>query len=726
LINRIAEVGDLMMKKNDGGPPLAGTVLHVTWNLNEVFEGEELILGAYNEIMQMGAKLFLEGLALGETAKRCFPRAVFVGGGTSANWETTKEYDWYVSWAQLGIMITGHIVYIGEHRYTSLAGQKKPDDAWHFWRRDPSDEASPANAIVRDIARDCLMAQKVRSGAHFYDQHECPTSRGPCAIAATALGFPLETGDAYGIGGRASDRSPPRWSEVRKLWKTTEWTESNLPKAQNFAHTPCEIPWRLISGMKCEPGFVTMRMTPSRQDITPRWLLTMGLKRRLDSSIAIGESVIVAGEGQNREIRSALQYLWITHQEINYGFPGMVMLACELAMAVRSSAEASSPIKWPGMEAVTKQFDTSVSAVLDAEQDAGSTLVINGTLPDKAENDGRMLKWRFCAKEKTENHRDFRVTTFFRGLRKVVSTGQNAWRAWWEPKNSEWGTFAGTVMKDKFPWRIDTTEENIKNNRAGLHLHRRQKADEWNWAKAVEMQVYQDKQVRIPHSKAVPMRECVRKGYVTRHVPITHHMLPAITSTGCIFESAGDWTDNAMTTPSPHEGPCERPGIYTLASMSDSNKHGVATDILGDGVLYMVVVELQVLEGSKTDVQPTQKRCPGGVYDEEHCIVSAMCMRQVGLQAAQNTESIWCSVGQVAKTPPIIGDDLWGTRAIHTPTQINMREGKPPIGPHSKGLVSKNLHELMAKNFGELAHRPIAPPPLSDPDLPESVQISQR
>jgi hypothetical protein len=118
----------------------------------------------------------------------------------------------------------------------------------------------------------------------------------------------------------------------------------------------------------------------------------MGLKRRLDASIAIGESVIMAGEGQNREVRSALQYLWITRQEINYGFPGMVMQACKLAMDVRSNTETSSPIKWPGMEAVTKQFDTSVSAVLD-EQDAGSTLVINGTLPDKAENDGRMLKW---------------------------------------------------------------------------------------------------------------------------------------------------------------------------------------------------------------------------------------------------------------------------------------------------------------------------------------------
>jgi hypothetical protein len=51
-----------------------------------------------------------------------------------------------------------------------------------------------------------------------------------------------------------------------------------------------------------------------------------------------------------------------------------------------------------------------------------------------------------------------------------------------------------------------------------------------------------------------------------------------------------------------------------------------------------------------------------------------------------------------------------------------MREGKPPIGPHSKGLVSANLRKLVAENFEELAHRPTAPPPRSDLDLPESVQ----
>jgi hypothetical protein len=46
LTKRITEVGDLKMKKNNGGPPLAGTVLHVTWNLNEVFKGDELRIHA--------------------------------------------------------------------------------------------------------------------------------------------------------------------------------------------------------------------------------------------------------------------------------------------------------------------------------------------------------------------------------------------------------------------------------------------------------------------------------------------------------------------------------------------------------------------------------------------------------------------------------------------------------------------------------------------------------
>jgi hypothetical protein len=396
----------------------------------------------------------------------------------------------------------------------------------------------------------------------------------------------------------------------------------------------------------------------------------------------------------------------------------MVMRECKFAMDARSNTETSSPIKWPGMETMTRQFDTSVNAVLNEEQDAGSTLVINGRLPNDSENAERMLKWRFCAKEQTENRRDFSVTTFFRELRKVISTGKNALNAWWEPKNSDGERFAWAVENRKSSRRIFTTEERIKNLRAWLHLHRGRKADEWNWAKAVEMQAHQDKQVKIPHSKAIPIHEGMRKGYVTRYVPITHHLLPAIASTGRIYESEDAWTDITMTTSSSHEGTCERTRIYTIASLSDCDSHGVAADILGDGDLYMVVVEARVPEDNKTEIQPTQKRCPGGVYYEEYCNISAMCIRQVGLRTSPGR--IWCSVRQVAKTLPIISDDLRETRAIHTTTQIRMRKGKPPIRPQSKGLVNKSLRELMTKNCEELALRPTTPPPLSDLNLPES------
>jgi hypothetical protein len=116
------------------------------------------------------------------------------------------------------------------------------------------------------------------------------------------------------------------------------------------------------------------------------------------------------------------------------------------------------------------------------------------------------------------------------------------------------------------------------------------------------MQVYQDKQVRIPHSKAIPKHEGMRKGYVTRYVPITHHLLPAITSTGRVCESKDAWTDNAMIISSSHAGTCERPGIYAIASLSDSDSRGVATDILGGGNLYMMVVEVQLPEDNKTKI----------------------------------------------------------------------------------------------------------------------------
>jgi hypothetical protein len=159
LIERIIAVGKAMKKKNHGRPPLAGAVLRVTWDLDEVFRKDNgtLILGSYDDIMQIGMNMFIDGLALGETAKRWFPRIVFVIGGSADNWETSDKYNWYASAAELGARVTGHIVYSGESLFGSLSEQKRPDDPWHFLTKDAWDQTSAANVITRAIARSSFL-----------------------------------------------------------------------------------------------------------------------------------------------------------------------------------------------------------------------------------------------------------------------------------------------------------------------------------------------------------------------------------------------------------------------------------------------------------------------------------------------------------------------------------------------------------------------------------------
>jgi hypothetical protein len=163
LLKAIIEAGDAV--KKNGGSPLAVTMLHVTWDLNEVFDGAgNVILGDYDANLQMGLKLLLGGMALGEAAKQYFPRSVIVAGGCSTNWKARKELDFFASCARLGIMRTGHIVRAGERHYEKLSDRKARDE-WHFEKKEPWDMGSAANSFAKGIARDCLFAQKVQSGA---------------------------------------------------------------------------------------------------------------------------------------------------------------------------------------------------------------------------------------------------------------------------------------------------------------------------------------------------------------------------------------------------------------------------------------------------------------------------------------------------------------------------------------------------------------------------------
>jgi hypothetical protein len=208
----------------------------------------------------------------------------------------------------------------------------------------------------------------------------------------------------------------------------------------------------------------------------------------------------------------------------------------------------------------------------------------------------------FCSKGRSGDFLGFNLEDFYEEVRETIAFGKQAYRTWWEPDNTPSAAFSWKLVKDGLPEK--PAEEWMKDIHAWLHHHRANRADEWDWAKATESQAHKDRHVRIPRSRAPPMRDCLRQGYVTRCVPIAHHTLPAISASGRIFESDGDWVDSRMARNDANEGPCENPGIYTFESLNDRNKFGMATDVLGDGHTYMIIVEVQVLEGNKTAVQP--------------------------------------------------------------------------------------------------------------------------
>jgi hypothetical protein len=388
LLDAIVEKGWALEKQKVS--PLAGTTLHCTWNINEVFDTHgKLIIGGYEDCMAQGLKLLMDGIALREAAKRFFPRSIFAAGGSSVNCETTKEFDFYASCARLGIMRAGRIVYTGEHHYDELSDRKH--DNWHFGKANWDEMGSAANSFARNIARDCLFAQRVQSGAHYYKHNRCITPMGLCEIDGSAAGRPLMTSDAYGIGNADRSISPPRWSQAHSgAHPGNDWSVSNLDTVQNFVDGPIGLPWKNIPHMRCDPGALLIVPSHSHHDVSPQWLLNDGVQKRLGTSITIGEAAIVAGQDRNQEARRAQQSIWVADQETSHGFMAMAMVAFKITNETRTAAMKPLPIIWPGMEAAAIGFDADTSMAFEEGTAAGLSPVISSDLPDPAENARRI------------------------------------------------------------------------------------------------------------------------------------------------------------------------------------------------------------------------------------------------------------------------------------------------------------------------------------------------
>jgi hypothetical protein len=136
--------------------------------------------------------------------------------------------------------------------------------------------------------------------------------------------------------------------------------------------------------------------------------------------------------------------------------------------------------------------------------------VILGPLPNKKENERRVEILEFCSKGRSRNFPNFNLKYFYKDLHKTIAFGKQAYIAWWGPEKTPGAAFSQTLVKNGLPKKTKTIEEWMKDIRAWLQHHRANRADEWDWKKATESQVYKDRHVRIPHSKAPPMRDCLQ------------------------------------------------------------------------------------------------------------------------------------------------------------------------------------------------------------------------
>jgi hypothetical protein len=188
--------------------------------------------------------------------------------------------------------------------------------------------------------------------------------------------------------------------------------------------------------------------------------------------------------------------------------------------------------------------------------------------------------------------------------------------------------------------------------------------------------------MRMPRKEAPTFRE-LRKGvYENRCVPITHQMLPAITVAGRVHDSRDGWIDSRLVGDG--ERQCRYPGVWAFLQLSERATRVMATDVLGDGMLYMLAREIQVLPHCQPPTGPAKKTAAGGVYYEEGCVIVALLVRQADVTDADNSGRIWANVGEHAANLHVISDELRATRDVRTQQQIDLRAATPPTRPDNK------------------------------------------
>jgi hypothetical protein len=97
------------------------------------------------------------------------------------------------------------------------------------------------------------------------------------------------------------------------------------------------------------------------------------------------------------------------------------------------------------------------------------------------------------------------------------------------------------------------------------------------------------------------------------------------------------------------ESPCKTPGVHTFLELTECAKHVMATDILGDGMLHMLTLEIQVLPRCRPAIGTEKQAASGGIFYEEGCVIIALLIKQADMTAPENAGQVWANVGETAK-----------------------------------------------------------------------------
>jgi hypothetical protein len=271
------------------------------------------------------------------------------------------------------------------------------------------------------------------------------------------------------------------------------------------------------------------------------------------------------------------------------------------------------------MKAAALTFAMGVDATLEEGNDVMCALITTDTLPLRANNIERIKNLPFCAARvvESDNADQFPRTNFCTKLRTSTAFGKNIWKAWTGTTVNAWRHHAYTNRAQMEKGVNVGRKESMLNIRAWLARRRSAEADKWDWSKATDVMVREAGWMRVPHRDAPSFRELRKGGCENRYLAIVRQTLPAITTSGRVHDSRDGWIDSSVVGAG--DKPCKTPGVRTFLALAECCAHVMATDILGDGMLYVLVPEIQVLPRCRPC--PEKQSSTGAIFYEEGFVI---------------------------------------------------------------------------------------------------------